>query len=76
MLPQQVIAPSLLTAQACVSPALIAVNVPDEGALLTWLLLLRPQHEIAPALVNAQAKLEPALIAVNVPDAGASARWR
>ena len=52
-------------------PALIAVYVPDEGALLTWLYVFWPQQVIAPALFRAQPCEPPSAMAVKEPEGGA-----
>ena len=65
--PQQEIAPALLSAQLCSRPALTAIKPVPDGALACPNVLL-PQQEIAPVLRNAQVCSCPALTAVKLPD--------
>jgi len=60
--------PSVLMAQVCADPALIATNVPDGG--LAWPATLAPQHAAVPLVLMAQVCSPPALILTNVPAGG------
>ena len=74
-LPQQEIAPALLSAQEFSPPAATALKLPLVGGAVRLLLLSpSPQQEIAPVLRSAQACAPPALNAVKSEPVGGVAR--